>query len=94
MKHPRHPGLLVGHDCLKPQGINVTEAAQWLGVSRKHQSDIVNCDRRVSPEMAIRVNRAVGGGLDTWYRLQCSWDLAQVKKHAHRIHVERIGSAV
>ncbi len=53
MKNPPHPGLSVRHDCLEPLGLNVTEAAKRLGVSRKQLSDIVNCHAGISPEMAI-----------------------------------------
>ena len=69
MKNPPHPGLSVRHDCLEPLGLSVTEAARKLGVSRKQLSDIVNCRSGISPEMAIRLDKAFGGGADTWYRL-------------------------
>lgn len=92
MKNPPHPGLSVRHDCLEPLGLSVTEAARKLGVSRKQLSDVVNCRSGISPEMAIRLDKAFGGGADTWYRLQSAWELAQAKKKAHRIHVERLVS--
>ena len=60
MKNPPHPGLSVRHDCLEPLKLNVTEAARRLGVSRKQLSDIVNCHAGISPEMAIRLDRAFG----------------------------------
>lgn len=90
MKNPPHPGLSVRHDCLEPLGLSVTEAAKRLGVSRKQMSDIVNGHSGISPEMAIRLDRAFGGGADTWYRLQAAYDLAQAMKLANRIKVERI----
>ncbi len=61
MKNPPHPGLSVRHDCLEPLGLNVTEAAKVLGVSRKQLSDIVNCHAGVSAEMAIRLDKAFRG---------------------------------
>ena len=82
MKNPLHPGLSVRHDCLEPLRLNVTEAARCLGVSRKQLSDIVNCHAGISPEMAIRLDRAFGGGADTWLRLQAAYDLAQAMKRA------------
>ena len=93
MKNPPHPGLSVRHDCLEPLGLSVTEAARKLGISRKQLSDIVNCRSGISPEMAIRLDKAFGGGADTWYRLQSTWELAQAKKVAHRIRVERLAPA-
>ena len=93
MKNPPHPGLSVRHDCLAPLGLSVTEAAQKLGVSRKQLSDIVNCHSGISPEMAIRLDKAFGGGADTWIRLQAAYDLAQAMRHANRIKVERLTPA-
>ncbi len=90
MKNPPHPGLSVRHDCLAPLGLNVTEAAKRLGVSRKQLSDIVNCHAGISPEMAIRLDKAFGGGADTWVRIQAAYDLAQAMKHADRIKVARL----
>ena len=77
MKDPPHPGLSVRHDCLEPLGLSVTEAARKLGISRKQLSDIVNCRSGISPEMAIRLDKAFGGGAETWYRLQSAWTLAR-----------------
>ena len=93
MKNPPHPGLSVRHDCLEPLGLSVTEAAKKLGVSRKQLSDIVNCNSGISPEMAIRLDKAFGGGAETWFRLQAAYDLAQAMKHADQIKVVRLTRA-
>jgi addiction module HigA family antidote len=93
MKSPPHPGLSVRHDCLEPLGLSVTEAAKQLGVSRKQLSDVLNGHSGISPEMAIRLDKAFGGGAETWYRLQAAYDLAQAMKRADHIKVERITRA-
>ena len=93
MKNPPHPGLSVRHDCLEPLGLSVTKAAQKLGISRKQLSAIVNGHSGISPEMAIRLDKAFGGSADTWFRLQAAYDLAQAKKTADRIKVERLSPA-
>lgn len=90
MKNPPHPGLSVRHDCLEPLGLSVTEAAKRLGISRKQLSAIVNGHAGISPEMAIRFDKAFGGGASTWYRLQAAYDLAQAMKQADRIRIERL----
>ena len=90
MKNPPHPGLSVRHDCLEALGLNVSEATRKLGISRKQLSDIVNCRSGISPEMAIRLDKAFGGGAETWYRLQSAYELAQAMKKADRIKVERL----
>ena len=68
MKNPPHPGLSVRHDCLEPLGFGVTEAARRRGVSRKQLSDIVNCRSGISPEMAIRLDKAFGAAAVLVYR--------------------------
>lgn len=93
MKNPPHPGLSVRHDCLEPLGLSVTKAAKKLGISRKQLSAIVNGHSGISPEMAIRLDKAFGGSADTWFRLQAAYDLAQAKKTADRIKVERLSPA-
>ena len=93
MKSPPHPGPSVREDCLEPLGLTVTAAARRLGVSRKRLSDIVNGHAGLSPEMAIRLDKAFGGGADTWFRLQAAYDLARAMKHADRIKVARLTRA-
>ena len=90
MKNPPHPGLSVRFDCLAPLDLSVTEAARRLGVSRKQLSDVVNSRAGISPEMAIRLDKAFGGGAATWYQLQAAYDLAQALKRSDDIHVEPI----
>ncbi len=93
MKNPPHPGLSVRYDCLEPLGLSVTEAARQLGISRKQLSDIVNCRAGISPVMAIRLQKAFGGGAETWYRLQASYEMAQAMKNESQIKVNRLSPA-
>ncbi len=90
MKNPPHPGLSIKLDCLEPLSLTVTEAAKVLGVSRKALSDLVNGHAGISPEMAIRLDKAFGGGATTWHALQAAYDMAQAMKQADRIKVERV----
>jgi addiction module HigA family antidote len=77
-------------DCLEPLGLSVTAAARHLGVSRKQLSDLLNGHAGISPTMAIRLDKAFGGGAETWLRLQAAYDLAQAMKHAGKIKVRRL----
>jgi addiction module HigA family antidote len=73
---PTHPGQSVRADSLEPLGLTVTEAAKALGVSRQALNNHINGQAGISPEMAIRLDKAFGGGADTWLRLQAAYDLA------------------
>lgn len=90
MKNPPHPGLSVRADCLEPLSLTVTQAAKALGVSRQALNNLIHGQAAISPEMAIRLDKAFGGGAETWLRLQAAYDLAQAQKDADKIKVERI----
>ena len=90
MKNPPHPGLSVRHDCIDPLGLSVTDAAEKLGVTRQALNNLVNGKAGISPEMAIRLDKAFGGGAETWLRLQAAYDLAHAMKGADKIKVARI----
>ena len=90
MKNPPHPGLSIRYDCLEPLGISVTEGAKILGVTRQTLNNLVNGKAAISPEMAIRLDKAFGGGAEIWLRLQAAYDLAQAEKQADKIKVRRV----
>jgi antitoxin HigA-1 len=90
MKNPPHPGLSVRADCLEPLGLTVTQAAKALGVSRQALNNLIRGQARISPEMAIRLDKAFGGGAETWLRLQAAYDLAPLGKEADKIKVKRM----
>ncbi len=90
MNNPPPPGLSIRYDCLEPLGLSVTDAAAHLGVSRKHLSDVIDGNSGISPEMAVRLDKAFGGGASAWYQLQAAYDLAQVMKRADSIEVNRV----
>ena len=89
MKNPVHPGLLV-KECLDDLSLSVAEAAKSLGITRQQLHNVVSGRSSVTPEMAIRFEKAFGGTADTWLRMQMNYDLAQVRKRAASIEVERL----
>ena len=66
MHNPPHPGEVLRKLCLKPLGLNVTQAAKALGVSRKTLSAILNGRAGVSPEMAVRLSIAFNTTAESW----------------------------
>ena len=89
MLNPPHPGRIVRQECLEALGLGVTEAAKVLGVTRQAINNVVNEKSAISPEMAIRLEKAFGGTADTWLRMQAGYDLAQARKNADKIEVQR-----
>jgi addiction module HigA family antidote len=93
MKNPPHPGLSVRHDCLDPLGLSVAEGARALGVTRQAMNNLVKGNAGISVEMAIRLEKAFGGGAETWLRMQATYDLAQMAKKARKIKVRRVAES-
>lgn len=90
MKNPPHPGLHLRHDWLEPLGLSITAAAEALGVTRQALNNVVNQKSGISPEMAVRLSKALGGAPEVWLRMQVAYDLAQVEARAAKIKVRRI----
>ncbi len=76
MVNPLHPGRSIRENCLEPLGLNVTEAANVLGVARHTLSRVLNGHAAVSPEMASRLEEAGWSNAEFWLRRQGAYDLA------------------
>ena len=89
MSNPPHPGRSIRENCLEPLGLNVTEAAKVLGVARHTLSRVLNGHAAISPEMAIRLEKAGWSNAEFWLRRQTTYDLVQARKEENRINVGR-----
>jgi addiction module HigA family antidote len=89
MKNPNHPGDII-RDCLDELGVNVTDGARALGVTRSALSRLLNRKAGVSPEMAVRLEKAIGSTAGFWLRLQLNYDLARIQARSGDIHVRRL----
>ena len=79
MKNPAHPGGFVKGEIIEPLGLTVTDAARALGVTRPALSALLNERAHLSPEMALRIEKAFGVSMDTLMRMQSSYDIAQTR---------------
>ena len=89
MIDPPHPGRSIRENCLEPLGLSVTEAARVLGVARHTLSRVLNGHAAISPEMALRLEKAGWSNAEFWLRRQTTYDLVQARKHQDRILVQR-----
>jgi addiction module HigA family antidote len=83
MFNPPHPGCILRDDVLPALGLNVTEAAGQLGVSRVTLSRITNGQAKIGAEMALRLEQWIGpagGSADMWLRMQAAYDLWHTRK--------------
>jgi antitoxin HigA-1 len=89
MKAPAHPGRFVRTVILEPLGLSVTEAARALGITRVALSRLLNEQAALSPDMAIRLDKAFGADMETLMRMQNSYDIAKAKQRRGEISVAR-----
>ena len=89
MQDPAHPGPIVRHEILKPLGLSVTAAAEVLGVARSTLSNMLNGRAALTPEIAIRIEKAFGPKADHLLRVQLTFDVAEVRRRQDQIAVER-----
>ena len=87
MKNPAHPGGFVKSEIVEASGLSVTEAAQALGVTRPALSALLNERANLSPEMALRIEKAFGVSMDTLMRMQTSCDIARTRRREDAIEV-------
>ena len=89
MKNPPHPGEGL-RDELDALGLPVSEAADAVGVSRQHLYAIISGISRISPEMALRLEKALGISAIHWLRLQAAYELAQARLREPDLAVRRL----
>ena len=86
---PSHPGEFVRVEVIEELGLSVTQAAGILGVRRATLSDLLNGNAALSPEMALRFEKAFGVSMDMLLRMQAWHDASRMRARADEIAVER-----
>jgi addiction module HigA family antidote len=85
---PPRPGIFIREEILDELGLSVSEAAA-LGVRRATLSDLVNGNAALSPEMALRIEKAFGVNMETLLRMQAWHDAQAMRRRAGEIEVKR-----
>jgi addiction module HigA family antidote len=86
---PSHPGEFIREEVLRELGLSIARAAEILGVRRATLSDLVNAKAALSPEMALRLEKAFGVSMDTLLRMQAWHDSHAMRQRAGEIDVKR-----
>jgi antitoxin HigA-1 len=89
MKNPPHPGRGLKDD-LDALGLTVAEAAEALGITRQQLYNVINGRSGITPEMALRLEKGVGGTADAWLGMQAAYDLAQLRQREADIKVKKL----
>lgn len=85
-----HPGDWLRTEIVEPHGLNVTDTAAKLRVTRQAMSNLLNGRAGLSAEMAVRFEKAFGVRAETMLRMQTVHDLAAAR--ARKIEVERVAA--
>ena len=89
---PSHPGAFIRQEILDELQLSVSKAAEVLGVRRATLSDLINEKAALSPEMALRIEKAFGVNMDTLLRMQTWFDTVSMRDRAESINVSRYES--
>jgi addiction module HigA family antidote len=89
MKNPAHPGRLLADD-LEALGLTVAEGAKGLGVTRQQLYNVINAKSAITAEMAVRLEKAIGGTADGWLGMQQAYDLAQIRLRGAKLKIRRL----
>jgi antitoxin HigA-1 len=84
---PPHPGLFISEEILAPLDLSIAKAAEVLGVRRATLSDLINGKSSVSPEMAMRIEKAFGVNMEMLLKMQTWFDSCAMRERAGEIKV-------
>ena len=89
VQDPSHPGRFIKMEVIDPLGLSVTDAARVLGVTRPALSALLNGRAALSPEMALRIEKAFAVRMDTLLRMQTAYEISLARRNEAAIKVER-----
>jgi len=94
MHNPPHPGEFITEVYLEPHGISGRELAQRLDVAASTLSRILKASSRVTPDMALRLSKALGRSPESWLAMQDAHDLWVARQHTDLARVSKLELAV
>ena len=89
MAFPSHPGAFIRDEIFGPNELSVTSASKALGVTRPALSALINERAALSPEMALRIEKAFGLSMETMLSMQLAFDIAKARRLAKSIQVKK-----
>ena len=90
MHNPPHPGEFIWETYLEPFDVSVRGLVESLGVAPSTLNRLINGQSGISPEMALRLSKAVGRSPESWLSMQHAYDLSVARQTADLSSVDRI----
>ena len=90
MHNPPHPGEFISEVYLEPNKLSGRELAARLGVAASTLNRLLTGNSGISPEMALRLSKALGRSPESWLAMQYNYDLWQAKRRVNLRDVRKI----
>lgn len=90
MFNPPHPGEILREDILPSYNMSLREFAARIAVAPSTMSRVLNCESAISPEMALRLERALATSATMWLNMQQDYDLWQLRQHLRLDDIHKI----
>ena len=90
MHNPPHPGEFITQVYLEPNAISGRELAKKLGVAVSTLNRVLKGSGGISPEMALRLSKALGRSPESWLAMQYNYDLWQAKQRINLGNVRKV----
>lgn len=90
MHNPPHPGEFIAATYMEPFGVSCRFLAKKLDVAASTLNRILKCQSGISPEMALRLSKAVGRSPESWLAMQDAYDLWHARKSVRLGKVSKV----
>ena len=90
MHNPPHPGEFIRETYLEPDGVSIRSFAESLGVAASTITRLINGQSNISPEMALKLSKAIGRSPESWLAMQHNYDLCAARQSTDLSNVETI----
>ena len=90
MHNPPHPGEFIAEVYLEPNDLSGRELAAKLGVAASTLNRVLTGASGISPEMALRLSKALGRSPESWLAMQYNYDLWQAKQRVTLRNVRKV----
>jgi len=94
MHNPPHPGEFIRETYILPFEISSRKVAENIRVSPSTFNRLLNGDSNISPEMALRLSKALGRSPESWLAMQDQYDLWHAKKKVNLKEIKKLKISV
>lgn len=90
MHNPPHPGEFIMGTYMEPNDLSCRYLASKLDVAVSTLSRVLKGQSGISPEMALRLSKALGRSPESWLAMQHAYDLWVARKTVSLVTVQKI----